>query len=355
MRPKAIVVIASTTPVSGPCLDATQTASLYRVANRPIVCHVLGDLTASGIEQIAVLAPPAIIVEVRRAIERDGRARAEVCYLAHDSRADPEAALAAAARFASGSPIVLHRAEGLLGQPLGAFTDLLSGSEPDAVLLVTQGGRTVEPLRSATQRALRLVEIDPAKAAFGLAGVVLLSPGLLEAICHSAACPSSMHLSALAETIVTHGVPRPQVRVVGCWRAFTGNPLDLLDINRAVLDRLEVSAHAPARPGSTIEGRVLIDPSANVAASVISGPVIIGGGARISNSYIGPHTAIGARVCIEGAEIERSIVLCGASILHIGGRLVTSVVGREARIFRDFSVPRAMRMRVGDGDEVALC
>jgi hypothetical protein len=31
------------------------------------------------------------------------------------------------------------------------------------------------------------------------------------------------------------------------------------------------------------------------------------------------------------------------------------VVGREARVFRDFSMPRAMRLQVGDGDEVALC
>ena len=45
----------------------------------------------------------------------------------------------------------------------------------------------------------------------------------------------------------------------------------------------------------------------------------------------------------------------GASITHIGGRLVGSVVGRDARVFRDFSLPRALRLNVGDGGEVALC
>jgi hypothetical protein len=33
---------------------------------------------------------------------------------------------------------------------------------------------------------------------------------------------------------------------------------------------------------------------------------------------------------------------------------VASIVGREAHIFRDFSMPRALRPKVGDGDEVAL-
>jgi hypothetical protein len=41
--------------------------------------------------------------------------------------------------------------------------------------------------------------------------------------------------------------------------------------------------------------------------------------------------------------------------MHVGGRLVASVVGRDARVFRDFSLPRALRLRVGDGTEVALC
>ena len=71
------------------------------------------------------------------------------------------------------------------------------------------------------------------------------------------------------------------------------------------------------------------------------------------DSYIGPYTSIGADVRIEGAEVERSIILPGASIMHIGGRLVGSVVGRDARVFRDFSLPRALRLNVGDGGEVS--
>jgi hypothetical protein len=50
-----------------------------------------------------------------------------------------------------------------------------------------------------------------------------------------------------------------------------------------------------------------------------------------------------------------SVIGAGASITHVGGRLVASVVGRDARIFRDFSLPKSLRLRVGDGTEVALC
>ena len=88
---------------------------------------------------------------------------------------------------------------------------------------------------------------------------------------------------------------------------------------------------------------------------MIVGPAVVGPHAQISDAYIGPYTSIGAGARIEGAEIERSIIAAGASIVHVGSRIVASVVGRDARVFRDFSLPRAFRPRVGDGTEIALC
>ena len=90
-------------------------------------------------------------------------------------------------------------------------------------------------------------------------------------------------------------------------------------------------------------------------SSIIVGPTVIGAGATITDAYIGPYTSVGAGARIEGTEVERSIIGSDASILHVGGRIISSVVGRNARVFRDFSLPRAFRLDIGDGTEVALC
>jgi glucose-1-phosphate thymidylyltransferase len=47
-------------------------------------------------------------------------------------------------------------------------------------------------------------------------------------------------------------------------------------------------------------------------------------------------------------------VLDGAKLMHIGPRIESSVIGREARISRTFAPPSAMRLSVGDGAEVTL-
>ena len=104
------------------------------------------------------------------------------------------------------------------------------------------------------------------------------------------------------------------------------------------------------------EGHALLEleAGARLERSSVRGPAIIGAGARLTDCYVGPYTAIGAGARIENAEIERSIVAAGATITHVGCRLSGSVIGRNVRVFRDFSLPRALRLQVGDGSEVAL-
>jgi glucose-1-phosphate thymidylyltransferase len=352
---RGIIIVAPNARPNGPWLDATRAATLQRVANRPILWHVLDALTAAGVLDIAVLTPSGLAQEIMTCIASDGAPRVEVRCLEYDPQAEPASALRTLAQFAGDAPTIVHRADGLLGQPLAPFIELLDTERPDIILLVAQGARNAEPLGPAAQHVLRIAELDPVKGALGVAGVCILGPGVFRQMQNAESIPRELALGALIESQIARDGGRIQVRVVREWRAFAGDVLDLLDMNRVLLDALDGHTPALQSDGNRFEGRVLIDPTASVISSVICGPVIVGAGARIADSYIGPHTSIGERVHMEGAEIERSIVFAGASILHIGGRLVASVVGREARIFRDFSMPRAMRLQVGDGDEVALC
>jgi glucose-1-phosphate thymidylyltransferase len=355
MRSKGIITVSPAISSGGPWLDATRATSLQRVANRPILSHVLDALAAAGVGEIAVLTPPDLAQEITAYIENEGPSSVEARCLVYDCRAAPADALRAITKFAGESPTIIHRADGLLGQSLAPYLELLDQEHADLVVLVAQGARNAPPLGPAAQQMLHVAEFDPAKAALGMAGVCVLAPGVLGDLRCDETFSGKLDPGVIAESLIAREGSHVQTRVVREWRAFAGDTRDLLDMNRAVLDTLDGWEPTLQSDGNRFEGRVFIDPTASVTSSVICGPVIIGAGAQVADSYIGPHTSIGEGVHVEGAEIERSIVFAGASILHVGGRLVASVVGREARIFRDFSMPRAMRLQVGDGDEVALC
>lgn len=351
---KGVVVVPNSTRWTGPWLGATRRPSLQRIANRPIICHVLDALSEAGVVETAVVAPPDATDEIAACIASEGPAGVAVHHLVSDQCSGGDDALLAAAEFVGEAPCILHRANGLLGQPLLPYVEMLDEGAMDVLLLVEDGDHDSRRLRLVSQRLPGSPDVDSSTTTAAFAGVCMLGPGLLSRLPNPERSAQLHDFAALAEQLARDG-GRTHVQVARRWHHFAGDALDLLDMNRTVLDTLGSEMTASAYDGNRFEGPIAIHPTACVTSSVIIGPVMIGADALVADSYIGPHTSIGERVRIEGAELERSIVLADASVLHVGGRLVASIVGRNARIFRDFSMPRALRLQVGDGDEVALC
>jgi glucose-1-phosphate thymidylyltransferase len=355
MEVKGVVVVEDSGPSAGSghagCLRARE-----HVANRPIVHHVLDALQSAGVSDVVVASSAELAADVRECLgARDQVNELHVRYVQQRPPLDIAGALRLAAPIIGDAPCIVHLANGLLSEPLEPVMHGMLGDAPDVVLVMHHGGDPDEHLSPATQELLNLAELDRERAALSMAGVCLFGP---EALRHASAAAwrvgTDVDLTMVAERIADAG-GHLRVLPVNAWSRYAGDALDLLELNQIALDRLGSELHRTTNNGNRIEGRVLIHERALVRESVIVGPTIIGPGAQISDAYVGPYTSIGAGARIEGAEIERSIVAAGASIMHVGGRLVASVVGRDARIFRDFSLPRALRLRVGDGTVVALC
>jgi glucose-1-phosphate thymidylyltransferase len=327
-----------------------------RIANRPIISHVVDALRDVGALDLAIVAGSAVLDEVRAAVACDidgGRTWSDVTFLPYGGSGDPPDALAAAASFVGGDACIVHWADGLVGQPLAPFTELFEANDPDLLLLVHSSGDTSDRLGPDVQRLLGLAELNGARNRLGLAGICVLGPGVMEkANAEPTDARPCLDVVALAHRLASTG-GRLHVGQVRTWRRYGGNPAELLELNRLVLDQLTLQTEH--RNGDNrVEGRVDIHPTAQVSGSVIVGPCIIGAGACVTSSYIGPYTSIGVNARIEGAEIERSIILDEARVMYVSGRIEASTVGRRASIFRDFGLPRAMRLHVGEDVEVAL-
>jgi len=262
------------------------------------------------------------------------------------------AALCLAAPLIGADPCIVHTAGGLLAEPLAPLTQFLSEGA-DAVVTVHRTSAPDEQLSPFATRMLDLRDVDAARSALGLAGVWGFGPGALR---ETATGPRPQPESAadLARRVLA-GCVNVRARLTEAWHDYHGEAAELLELNRIVLDLVCTEPSRPSGDGNRVEGRVWIDSTASVRASVLVGPLVIGPGARIKDAYIGPYTSIGAGAEIEGAEIERSIISAGASVTHIGPRLNASVIGPNARVFREFSLPRALRLQVGDGSEIGLC
>ena len=143
------------------------------------------------------------------------------------------------------------------------------------------------------------------------------------------------------------------IELKAVWH-YDGTVDGVLEANTIALDGLKRGRVGVDLSNATVQGRVYIDPSAELSGVKLRGPVYIGAGARITETYVGPYTSIGAGVALEGVEIEHSIVLPGAQIRYPGRRLEASLVGEGAQIGRDYTLPSALRLRVGPGSQIRL-
>jgi glucose-1-phosphate thymidylyltransferase len=299
--------------------------ALLPAANRPILAHVVAGMARAGIEDVAVVGPPAAETELVSAAEAPVRFIPGMPGVA--------AGLAAGQEFLGDSPFVLQQGDGVLLDDLGPLVRELRG---DAMVLVHRVAKAAPP--SDTHELLRLLgEAVAPGPGLAVAGAHLIGAGALARV--RAGLDDGTGVSA-------------EMRMVAGWQECRDGGDDLLELNRTMLDAL--AGGSTELPDCVLQGRVEIDPSAVVRSSVIRGPVAVGPGARIVDAYLGPYTSVGAGACIENAEIENSVVHAGARIQRVGGRLEASVIGRDAHVHRDFALPRALRMHIGDRAEVAL-
>lgn len=341
-----------------PCPPGNKTVpfELLPVANRPVLFHTLDWLDAAGVREVALMVDRRMVRPVREMLVAADAWSLTVTCLPHNVEGGLGAAFEVAGDVLAGEAFLLHLGDNLARGPFEELASEGPIGDSDATLFV-DGGPAPEAggiVDFAGGRLASIVSDPPASSAGSLAGVALFgadTPDLARGL--PAAGDSELEMLSAAERLSAAG-GRVDARVLGgCWR-FRGQPDALLDANRFVLEGMPNRLGTGGLHGSNIQGNVSIHDSAMIKSTTIRGPAIIGPRARLTDAYIGPYTSIGEDVVVEGAEIEHSIVLPGARISYLSGRLEASVIGAGARVFRDFKLPRALRLRVGEGAEVSL-
>lgn len=322
------------------------------VANRPIAHHVLDALEAVGVRNVVVASSTRSAGAVRECLAPHESSDLEFEFVESPAPLELSSALTLAAPAVDTDPCIVHVAGGLLAEPLMPMAQALYEGA-DAVVTVHRSPAPDQQLSPVTRRMLDLEDLDASGSALGVAGVWGFGPGTLRHVAAGPRAEPELPTEMARRIAAQNG--RICARLARVWRAYRGDATELLELNQIVLDGVIGDLGRAAGDGNQIEGRVLIDATASVCNSVLVGPIVVGPGVQIRDAYIGPYTSIGTGAWIEGAEVERSIIGAGATLTHVGTRLSASVVGRNARVFRDFSLPRALRLNVGEGNEVGLC
>lgn len=335
----------------------TSAKQLVPVANKPVLFFGIEAMADAGISEVGIIIAPETGGEIREACGDGSAFGVQITYIEQDEPLGLAHAVLTAEPFLGDSPFVMYLGDNLLQ---GGISDLVAAFEansPDALILLTEvddpQSYGIAALDDAGQ-VVKLVEKpkDP-PSNLALVGVYLFTP-----LIHEAA--RAIEPSARGELEITDAIQwlvdtgrRVEPHVVRGWWKDTGRLADMLEANRLILDVIE-----PAVQGelvdSTVEGRVIVEPGARLENTTVRGPAVIAAGAQITDSYIGPYSAVGRDCIVTSSEVEHSILLAGSKVLHLDGRMESSLLGRNATIDRTPQQPRAYRFMIGDNSHVGI-
>jgi glucose-1-phosphate thymidylyltransferase len=334
----------------------TSAKQLVPVANRPVLFYAIQAMADAGISQVGIIIAPETGAEIRSVTGDGDRFGVQITYIVQDEPAGLAHAVLTAEPFLRDSPFVMYLGDNLLQGGIDELVHDFNNHAPDALILLTPvpdpENYGVAELENGA--VVRLVEKPPApQTDLALVGVYMFTAAV-----HDSA--RAIRPSARGELEITDAIQhlvdsgrRVEPHIVKGWWKDTGRLEDMLAANRLVLDTIETRVEGELID-SQIDGRVVVEPGARLERSAVRGPAIIGAGARLTDCYVGPYTAIGDDCVISNAEVEHSILLAGSSVRDLDGRMESSLLGRNVRIGRGNRQPRAYRFMVGDNSEIGI-
>jgi glucose-1-phosphate thymidylyltransferase len=334
----------------------TSAKQLVPVANRPVLFYGIEAMAQAGIEEVGIIIAPETGGEIRAAAGDGSQFGVRITYILQDEPAGLAHAVLTAEPFLGEDPFVMYLGDNLLQGGIGELVATFREHGPDALILLTP---VADPenygvAELSDGRVVALSEKPPApKTDLALVGVYMFTARIHDAA--RAIEPSArgeLEITDAIQHLVDSGA-RVEPHIVRGWWKDTGRLDDMLEANRLILDTISGRIEGEL-VDSRCDGRVVVEPGAQLERCTVRGPAVIGAGARLVDCYVGPYTAIGAGCTIANAEVEHSILLEGCTVSGLDGRMESSLLGRNVTIGRRDTQPRAFRFLVGDNSEIGI-
>ncbi|MEU2618074.1 glucose-1-phosphate thymidylyltransferase [Streptomyces sp. NPDC007157] len=334
----------------------TSAKQLVPVANKPVLFYGLESLAAAGVTEVGMIVGDTA-AEIEEAVGDGSKFGLDVTYIPQERPLGLAHAVLIARDFLGDDDFVMYLGDNFIVGGIRGLVDEFRETRPDAQILLTH---------VPNPRAFGVAELDAdgqvvgleekpqePKSDLALVGVYLFTPAIHDAV-------RAIKPSWRGELEITHAIQhlidqRADVRstvIKGYWKD-TGNVVDMLEVNRTVLEAMEPRIDGEVDEASQIVGRVVVEAGARVTNSRIVGPAVIGAGTVVGDSYVGPFTSVAENCRITESELEFSIVLRDSSIDGVG-RIESSLIGRHVEVTPATGTPSAHRLVLGDHSKVQI-
>ncbi len=337
-------------------LTYTGAKHLIPVANKPVIFYSIDSIVQAGIKELGIVVSPHREEEFKATVGDGSRWGIRISYILQHEPKGLAHAVSCAQEFIKREPFLVYLGDNLLENGVADVVREFERGHAHASIMLfeVEDPRRFGVAQLQDGQIIRVIE-KPKEPPSNLAivGVYLFDEKIFEAIREiKPSWRDELEITDAIQRLIDKGYRVTPHLVKGWWKDV-GKPDDMLHANRLLLERITTQVDGELDGRSQLVGRVQIAPGARVINSELRGPLVIGEGASIEDSFVGPFTAIGPRVTVRQSEIEYSIVMEGARIEGIG-RIDHSLIGRHVEIGKRDRRPEALSFVLADNSQIKL-
>ncbi|MEV7770820.1 glucose-1-phosphate thymidylyltransferase [Kitasatospora sp. NPDC086791] len=352
---KALVLAGGTGSRLRP-ITHTSAKQLVPIGNKPVLFYGLEAIRDSGIREVGIIVGETG-AEVRRAVGDGSRFGLSVTYLPQEAPLGLAHCVLIAREFLGDDDFLMYLGDNFVIDGIREFVAEFRARRPDAQLLLTKVGNPSEFGVAELDAAGRVVRVEEKpkepRSDLALVGIYMFTPVVHPIV-------ARLRPSARGELEITDAIQELIVRqenvsshvISGYWKD-TGRVEDMLECNRMVLENIAPRAGGSVDGDSELIGRLDIAEDAVVIRSRLVGPVSIGPGTVVADSYVGPFTSVGAGCRLDRTEIEYSILMDHSTLTGVS-RIQNSLIGRNVEVSPAGPAPRGHQLIIGDHSRVRL-
>jgi glucose-1-phosphate thymidylyltransferase len=307
----------------------TGAKQLVPLANKPVVFYAIEQLVEAGITDIGIVLGDTA-EQVAAAVGDGSDFSAQITCIQQEAPLGVAHAVKAGREFIGDDRFVVVLGDNFLVGGIEPYVETFDNSCNAQILLK----RVEDPTGLGVavvenERVARLVE-KPAEFVSDLAviGIYMFDSSIFEAT--GRIKPSrrgELEITEAIQYLLDSGRTVRAATVAGRW-IDTGKFDDLLEANEVALEQVLGACEGDVDELSILTGPVVVGPGARVVKSTVTGPAIIGRDSLIEGSSVGPATSIGDRCQLRNVEVSRSIVMEDSTLESCDRPIRDSIIGR---------------------------
>ena len=334
----------------------TQNKHLIPIANKTMLQYALDYLKEAEIYEIGIIIN-ANDKSIQNIFGNGEGFGVEITYIEQDQPLGLAHVVKVSQSFIGSDNFIFYLGDNILIGGLKSFINDFKRMKSNCHLVLSQ---VSNPNRFGVaevinDRIVRIKEkpISP-KSNLAVTGIYLYDSNIFEAV--NSIKPSKrgeLEISDAHQFLIENGYDVSYSEITGWWKD-TGQPSDLLDANRLVLDNIKEKNDGSVDNLTTISGEVIIGNNSQIINSKINGPAIIDNDTVIKDSFIGPYTAIGANCKITSSKVEYSIIMEGCVIDCVDSNIKSSLLGKNVKIVSSNNKNSQSRYLLGEQSYIEL-